>query len=151
MTLKKDQMTKKILTILCFSSLLMTNIMAQTPEEKELLQTVEQFRLAMLNADAKQLDKLTSEKLNYWHSSGKHEDKKAFIEALLTGKSDFVTLSFEDINTSFGNELATVHHTLSGDTYDGGVSGSVRIGVLLVFNKEKQQWKLFARQAYKLP
>ncbi|WP_134087802.1 nuclear transport factor 2 family protein [Olivibacter sp. XZL3] len=123
----------------------------QTAEEKQLLKTVEDLRLAMINGDRNALDAIAADNLNYWHSSGNHEDKATFIESLTSGKSDFVTINLSEQTVTISGEVATVHHILSGETNDGGKPGSVRIGVLLVFQKQGERWKLFARQAFKLP
>lgn len=123
----------------------------QAPEEKKLLEAVENLREAMLNGNRTALEDIAADNLSYWHSSGKEENKAAFVESLVTGKSDFVTIDLSDQSLKISGDVATVHHTLSAKTNDGGVPGEVKIGVLLVFQKIDGQWKLFARQAFKLP
>lgn len=123
---------------------------AQDRQESELRSILEDFRVAILDADSVALNKLTSDKLNYWHSNGNHENKQAFIKSLVSGKSDFKTLEFANINITLGNNVATAHYLLSADTNDDGVPGQVHIGVLMVFQQEDREWKLFARQAFKL-
>jgi hypothetical protein len=39
---------------------------------------------------------------------------------------------------------------MTGDTNDNNKPGTVNLGVLLVWQKQKGQWKLLARQAFKL-
>ncbi|RZK48912.1 MAG: nuclear transport factor 2 family protein [Pedobacter sp.] len=120
---------------------------AQTPI---LAQTVELFRLALISGNEKDLQALTHTKLAYGHSSGKVEDKATFIQSLTSGISDFVQITFEDMQMMELDNIATVRHILSGHTNDNGQPGQVRIGVLLVWKKENGQWLLLARQAYKL-
>lgn len=124
---------------------------SQSSEEKKILKTVEDLRQAMLDGDRKALDAIAADNLSYWHSGGNLEDKSTFIENLATGKSDFVTLDLTDQTINISNDVAVVHHILTAKTNDGGKSGNVRIGVLLVFQKHQADWKLFARQAFKLP
>ncbi len=123
----------------------------RSQEDPSLVKAIEDLRLALLNANKNDLDKIASDKLNYWHSNGNHQDKAAFIEALVSGSSDFVTLAFSEQSISTSGDVAIVHHILSGKTNDGGQPGFVKIGVTLVFQKEANEWKLLARQAFKLP
>lgn len=139
--------------ILVFLLTVITSVSAycQTPEEKKLLEAVEKLKQAMLSGNRTALEDIAADNLSYWHSSGKEEDKAAFVESLVTGKSDFITIDLSEQSTKISGDVATVHHTLSAKTNDDGIPGQVKIGILLVFQKVDGEWKLFARQAYKLP
>lgn len=123
---------------------------AQSKDEKDVAAAVESLKLAMLNGDKAALEKVTASQLTYGHSSGKMEDKAAFVEALATGKSDFVSLELTEQTITLNGDVAVVRHKLHGDTNDNGKAGTANIGVLLVWQKQKGQWLLIARQAYKL-
>ena len=126
-------------------------IFAQSKEEKEVAAAVESLRKAMLNGDKSSLEKITASQLTYGHSNGKMEDKTAFVEALASGKSDFVTIDLTEQSIQIvDNNLALVRHKLHADTNDNGKAGAANIGILLVWQKQKGEWKLVARQAYKL-
>lgn len=127
-----------------------TIALGQSQEEKTVAKAVEDLRLALISGDAKALDVLAADNLSYWHSSGKHEDKAAFIESLTTGKSDFVSIDLTEQTIKVSGNVAIVHHILSAKTNDNGQPGQVKIGILLVFQKQGTDWKLFARQAYKV-
>jgi hypothetical protein len=43
-----------------------------------------------------------------------------------------------------------VRHILSAHTKDGGIDRDIKIGIMLVWQKQKNNWILIARQAYKL-
>jgi ketosteroid isomerase-like protein len=118
--------------------------------EKEVGDAVEQLKKGMLDGDRALLNKLTSEDLSYGHSSGRIEDKAAFVEALASGKSDFITLNLAEQTVKVRGDVAYVRHKLSAETNDGGKPGTANIGVLLVWVKENGEWKLLARQAFKL-
>jgi len=60
-----------------------------------------------------------------------------------------IDLTEQTIKVS-GN-TAIVRHILSGNTNDGGKPGTVKLGVLTIWQKQKGQWRLLARQAFKLP
>lgn len=129
---------------LCYSL-----IFAQT--EKEIAAKVEALRLALIDPTEANLKELSSENLTYGHSSGKLENQSQFIEALVSGVSDYASITFKDQTIQMAKDVAIVRHKLAADVSDGGVSNSIEIGVMLVWHKEKGQWKLLARQAYKLP
>ena len=128
-----------------------THALSQSKEEKEVTAAVEFLRKAMLDGDKASLDKIAAPELSYGHSSGTIEDKAAFIEALVSGKNDFVTIALSEQTVHMvGNSLALVRHKLKADTNNGGTPGTANIGILLVFQKQQGQWKLLARQAFKL-
>jgi hypothetical protein len=143
-------MKKIILSVaVFFLSCLAVN--AQTKQEKAVANAVEQLRMAMIDADSVMLDKLVSPKLSYGHSGGALDDKTAFVQKIVSGKSDFVTLEFAAQTISVSKNTAIVRHKLNAVTNDSGKPGEVHLGVLLVWQKLHGDWKLLARQAIKLP
>lgn len=123
---------------------------AQTTDQKAVAAAVETLRKAMVDADKAALEKITADALSYGHSSGKIEDKAAFVDAIVTGKSDFKTIELADQTITISENVALVRHKLSGETNNDGQPGTVNLGVLLVWQKQKGQWKLIGRQAFKL-
>ena len=111
---------------------------------------VEILKKAMIDANKSQLEAITAKELSYGHSSGKLEDKAAFVEALVSGKSDFVTMDLAEQSIVMVGNTAIVRHWLTGEIIDNGNAANVKLGVMLVWQKQKGQWKLLARQAYKL-
>ncbi|WP_339867252.1 nuclear transport factor 2 family protein [uncultured Algoriphagus sp.] len=138
---------KTILTIALFLSA--TFAFAQV--EKDVASQVEKLRVALIDPTIANLSEISSINLSYGHSSGKLENQAQFIEALVTGASDFAKVDFQDQSIQVEKDVAIVRHNLAADVLDGGTSNSIKIGVILVWHKEKGQWKLLARQAYKLP
>lgn len=136
-----------LLTLWIFSSAIVN---AQSKREKELAAIVETFKAALVSGDRIQLENIASEKLSYGHSSGKIEDKAAFVEALASGKSDFIKINLSDQTISITGNTALVRHKLLAETNDNGKTDTKSLGVLLVFQKEKGTWKLLVRQAFKL-
>jgi ketosteroid isomerase-like protein len=122
---------------------------AQSKDETKVAETVQQLRKAMIDADSAALVKLTSNKLSYGHSGGLVENQQEFITKLTSGKSDFVTMDLTDQTITVSDNVALVRHTLKGSINDGGKPGDVHLKVLLVWQKQKGDWKLLARQAIK--
>jgi ketosteroid isomerase-like protein len=132
-------------------AVLLTGFCSYAQPEKEVEAVVEKFRLAMIDPTSEVLKSLTSADLSYGHSNGLLENQQQFIEALVSGKSDFsvVNLSDQSIKLS-GKNVAIVRHKLKGETVHGGTTAAVNLGILNVWVKEKGGWKLLARQAFKL-
>ena len=120
-------------------------------DDQKVLVAVEQLRQAMIDGDELSLNKLTAAGLSYGHSGGKIEDKASFVSSIASGKSDFVSIELKNQTVKILNQTAIVRHQLHAFTNDGGKPGEVNLGILLIWQKEKKQWKLVARQAYKLP
>ncbi len=142
----------KKLPLLFFVCLLITvNVFAQTKDEKDIITAVEFMRKAMIDGNRASLTKLAADELSYGHSSGVVQNKAEFVEAIASGKSDFVTIDLTDQTIKISGNTAIVRHKLSAQTNDGGKPGSTVLGVMLIFQKQSGDWKLLARQAYKLP
>ena len=142
--------------LMCLSIALVINMQKPLAQSSKLIAEVtqanEQLRKAMVDADTVTLEKLASSELNYGHSSGKVQNKKEFISDIATGASDFVSIDLTDQSIKLVGNTATVRHILSATTNDKGKGpGTVKLGILLVWVKNKGQWQLLARQAVKVP
>jgi hypothetical protein len=142
--MKKLMLLFVVITAFGFTSL------AQTKSEKEVAVAVENMRKAMISGDKSALEAVASDNLSYGHSSGKLQNKAEFVEQIATKQSVFVTITLTDQTIKVTENTAIVRHKLAAQTNDGGKPGNVNLGILLVFVKEHGQWKLLARQAYKL-
>jgi ketosteroid isomerase-like protein len=139
---------KRLIIICAFFIPFMMN--AQSKEEQLVAARVEQLRMAMINGDRTALVNLVAEKLSYGHSGGHIDDKKEFVEKLASGASDFVTIDLTEQTISISEKVAIVRHILTAKTNDGGKPADVHIRILLIWQKQKGDWKLLARQAVKI-
>lgn len=135
--------------LLIIGSLVSTSSFAQS-SEKAVEQAVEKLRTLMIDPDKAGLETLAADGLSYGHSSGKLEDKKAFVEALTSGESDFKTIDLTDQTITVVDNTALVRHKLAAETMNQGKPGQTKLAVLLVWVKQKNNWKLLARQAVKI-
>jgi len=142
---------KRSIQVLLLFSIVSFGVKAQTKSEKQVTNAVETFKNALISGNREELLSITSEKLSYGHSGGKIEDRTAFVDALASGKSDFVTIDITDQSVSVSGKTAIVRHRLSAKINDNNVPGTVNLIVLLIFQKDGGQWKLLARQAVKPP
>jgi len=123
---------------------------SQTRDEKAVAAAVESLRKAMIDADKATLENLALDKLSYGHSSGALDNKNVFVEKIVSGQSDFVSIDLTEQTIDVSDKTAIVRHTLSAATNDGGKPGTVKLKVMLVWQKTKGGWKLLARQAVRL-
>ena len=142
-------MIKKLICLVMMLAII-NGTMAQSKEEAAVNAAVENLKKAMIDGDKGALEKITSDKLSYGHSSGRVEDRAIFVDNIVTGKSDFVTIDLTNQTVSVSGDVAIVRHTLSATTNDSGNPGNVKLNIMLIFQKQKGQWKLLARQAVKV-
>lgn len=140
----------KISVASLFFMLLIHAALAQSKDEKAVADAVESMRKAMIDADKKVLEDLADPGLSYEHSSGLVEDKAAFVENIVSGKSDFVTIALSDQRINISDNTAIVRHKLAAETNNNGTPGKVALLILLVWQKQKGEWKLLARHATRL-
>jgi ketosteroid isomerase-like protein len=145
----KFRLMKQILFLfLLLTTALYTN--AQTKDERAVAKAVESLRVAMIDANGPALQSAAAAKLSYGHSSGRVETKEEFVANILSGKSDFVSIELSEQTVAISNKVALVRHVFTAATNDGGKPGTIKLKVLLVFEKQKGHWLLLARQAVKL-
>lgn len=128
-----------------------TSLFAQNKQEQSLLVAVEKLKNAMISGERNALESIAAEDLSYGHSGGKIEDKAMFVETIASGKSDFVTIDLKNQTSKITGNIAVVRHELYAKTNDGGKPGEVHLGIMLIWQLQGKNWKMLARQAYKLP
>jgi len=127
-----------------------STVNAQSKDEKQVAVAVQTLTKAMIDGNKTALESIASDALSYGHSSGKIQNKTEFVDVLTNGQSDFVTIDLTDQTILVKDQTAIVRHKFSAQTNDGGKPGNVSLGIMLVWAKEKGNWKLLGRQAYKL-
>ncbi len=122
---------------------------SKSKDEIAVAARVETLRQSMIDADGTKLNEITSAGLSYGHSNGMVQNKAAFIEKIVNGESDFVAIEFQNQTIEIFGDAAIVRHTLVAHTKDGGIDKDIKIGIMLVWQKQKNKWLLIARQAFK--
>lgn len=141
---------KTNLTLFLFFSI----SVAFAQSEKEVETAVQNLRTAMLAEDATALKSLTSENLSYGHSSGMIENQEEFVAVFASKKSDYQKWDVSDQTISFnGKDLAIVRQNVKGEIVStvNNTTNNLNLGLLMVWVKEKGEWKLLARQAFRHP
>lgn len=143
-------MKKNIVFLVICTLMLSLRLTAQTKDEKDVASAVETLRQAMVDGNKQTLENIVADQLSYGHSGGKVDTKTSFVEDLASGKSDFVTILLADQTIKFSDDVALVRHKLTGETLDNGKTNAINLNVLLVWQKQKGQWKLLARHAARI-
>jgi hypothetical protein len=135
-----------------FIIMLMVNLglLAQANKTETIEKRIQFLHDAMIKASVDSLSTIASNNLSYGHSSGLVENKQAFIAKIVSGKSVFLSINTEQQTIEVLKNIAIVRHVFLANTNDNGVSGKVKLKILLIWQKEKGKWKLLARQAIKL-
>jgi ketosteroid isomerase-like protein len=141
---------KKTFYLLLFFIGISMGTQAQTNDQKQVAAAVEALKTAMVSGKKSQLEAIAAPNLTYGHSSGLLENKAAFVENITSGHSDFVSIDLTDQTIQIDGDVALVRHKLTAQTNNDGTPGTAKLGVLLVWKKQQGNWKLLARQAYKL-
>lgn len=124
---------------------------AENPELANVMNAVEAFRTAMLRADEKAFDALCAADLSYGHSAGAIEDKALFIKNSISGNSRWLDLNFNDRKISISGNNAIARFMLTGQTLNKeNKTTDIKIGVLMVWQRQAGGWKLLARQAFRV-
>lgn len=123
---------------------------AQSKQETTVAKAVEKLRIAMVDGNKTALENIVSDKLSYGHSGGHVEGKVEFVEKIVSGRSDFVSIDLTEQSVAISGKTAVVRHILSAKTNDNGKPGDVHLRVLLIWQKRNGHWILLARQAVKM-
>jgi hypothetical protein len=116
----------------------------------EVVRAVEGLNEALVNPEKEKLEKITSVNLTYGHSSGILEDQSEFIDALINGPFDFLSIDTSQDQIIIYDDTAIARHIMTAKGANNGEPVDVNIGIMLVFQKRDGQLFLLARQAYKL-
>lgn len=123
---------------------------ADANDEATIKQNVEALREALLKADKAQLERLTADQLSYGHSDGRVQNKPEFIDGVMTRKATVKSLTFPDLKIEVAGDAAIARHLYVSEAELDGKTTNTKIGTLELWQKQGGNWKLLARQAYKL-
>jgi hypothetical protein len=118
---------------------------------KEIESSVERLNKAMITPDKSTLDMLTAEELSYGHSTGVVQNKAEFIKDILSGPVKFSQIDNTNQSIIITENTATVRDICSIKGTRDGAPLDLKIGILMIWIKKGDGWKLLARQGYKLP
>jgi hypothetical protein len=112
---------------------------------------LEALRKAILTQDKAQLEKVTANQLSYGHSTALVQNKAEFVDGVMTRPEMIKSIEFTQVKTNFSGDAAILRHLWHSEVETQGKPQSIGIGVLTVWQNQAGDWKLLARQAYRLP
>jgi ketosteroid isomerase-like protein len=121
-----------------------------TGDDSALGQAVEVLRQAIFASDKATLAALTAAELSYGHSTGLMQNKAEFIDGAINRKDVATSLDFSEVTTFVAGDVGVARHRWVGDNDLDGKNVHVDIRVLLIWQKQGGEWKLLARQAFKV-
>jgi ketosteroid isomerase-like protein len=127
-----------------------SHVQAETGDEATVKQSVEALREALLKADKPQLERLTADQVSYGHSDGRVQNKAEFIDGVMTRRATVKSITFPDLKIAVAGDAAIARHIYESESEADGKPNNVRIGTLQIWQKQGGNWKLLARQGYKL-
>ena len=142
-------MNKYLLPIVVLMVYSTTHMTAQ--KKSDLDTRVKDFTALLLEPNEAKFKEITSSKLTYGHSNSLIEDQSEFINALVSGKSDYVKIDINEQKTEIIGKTAIVRQKMELDVASNGTPNHLNLKVLLVCAKEKGKWILVARQAVRIP
>jgi len=123
---------KIIIALIAIFAFFTISTSAQKKDSAALNTVVEKLKLAMIDANKVELENLTSEHLSYGHSDGHVDDKKSFVEEIVSGKSDFVSINLTEQTIDIIKNTAIVRHKLDAVITEENQIKEVHLLVLLV-------------------
>jgi Domain of unknown function (DUF4440) len=111
---------------------------------------VEALRTALLEKNKAGLEQLTADQLSYGHSSGRVETKSQFVSGYVTSKATYKWITFPELTIAVVGDTAIARHLYEFESETDGKTANVKIGALQVWQKQDGNWKLLARQGFKL-
>jgi ketosteroid isomerase-like protein len=142
---------KKYICLFILLITVLVHVNGQSKQEQKLTAAVENFRKGIVDADQALLASITADSLVYGHSSGKVQNKAQFLEEISTAKPiDYLTVELTQQTITVSGNTAVVRHIFSSQINNNGTPGNLKIGNMLIWQKQHGKWKLLARQAYKI-
>ena len=135
--------------VVILSLLICPSVFAQSSSEVDIEKLMNSLSQAIISADQKALDNLTTTDLIYGHSDDRLQNKTEFIDSLVNKKSVMTKIDLSNQKITIVGDLAFVSNHMSADVAPGGKPGHVELNIFYVWKKSGDSWKLIARKAFK--
>jgi len=135
--------------VVILSLLICPSVFAQSSSAVDIEKLMNSLSQAIISADQKALDNLTTNDLIYGHSDDRLQNKTEFIDSLVNKKSVMTKIDLSNQQITIVGDLAFVSNHMSADVAPGGKPGHVELNIFYVWKKSGDSWKLIARKAFK--
>jgi ketosteroid isomerase-like protein len=79
------------------------------------------------------------------------ETKSQFVDVIANKKTIYRTITLSEPSIVIAGNNAVVRHVFSNTTETNGKTASMSVGILQVWQKQDNGWRLLAPQAFRLP
>ena len=133
-----------------WTSLLSRQSLAEATDQAAVDQAVEALRKALLDRDVDRLRDLLVDELSYGLWPGGHiQNKYEFIGHIAREEPIYNSITYSDPTISIAGNNAIVRHRESIEAHSRGKRYLLEFGVLQVWQKQDDEWRLLARQGWK--
>ncbi|MEI8059056.1 MAG: nuclear transport factor 2 family protein [Ferruginibacter sp.] len=141
---------KKLLTIIALFIVVAAN--AQTKDEKELTEKTYLLSHTVFGSkDSATLEKLLAKTVSYGHSHGNLQTRDEMIKGVSHNQSNYTDTAVSNIKIFIQDKTAIIRYLFkANENKKDGTITNLDFSMMLVWVKEKGQWKLMARQAVSL-
>lgn len=117
----------------------------------EVLTAVEEYRKSMVDADGARLLELSHDDMSFGHAGGVVQTKVEFVKTVVDKIEVFHSIKLYDHAIKVSGDMAIARHTFDASIMYQGKDQNFLLNVAQVWKKQDGRWRLFMRQAYKLP
>jgi hypothetical protein len=123
---------------------------AASPDEAAVAKAIATLSAAIVAPDQAALKNITWPELSYGHSAGSVENQQQFIDALVSKRSVITAIENPKMNSSVVGDIAISRGTMTYVVAGAGAPTRVDLTLLLVWQKRGGEWRLLARQAFRV-
>ena len=130
-----------------------TGAVAQTAKDEQVWSRVGALTRAIFETkDSAALADIVSDEVTYGHSGGNIENKKEMVHNASVSGTIYKNPSLERVSIKIEKDVAVVRHNFRAISVDDkGTETPLNLGILQVWRKEHGKWRIWARQAVKIP
>jgi len=142
---------KKLFSISLFF-LISIAVFSQSSNDSQIWSRVEALTRAIFETkDSTALLDLVSTRVSYGHSGGNVEDKATMVQKAVSSKTSYKNIVFEKVSVDVDGNTAIVRHNFRAISIENGTETPLNLAILQVWKKENGKWRIWARQAVKVP
>ena len=142
---------KKLFSVSLFL-LISIAVFSQSSNDIQIWSRVEALTKAIFETkDSTALLDLVSKRVSYGHSGGNIEDKPTMVQKAVASKTSYKNIVFEKVSVDVDGNTAIVRHNFSATSVENGTETPLNLAILQVWKKENGKWRIWARQAVKVP
>ena len=117
----------------------------------DVLGAVEEFRKSMVDGNGARLLELSHDDMSFGHAGGVVQTKVEFVKTVVDKAEVFHSIKLYDHSIHVSGDMSIARHTFDAFIQYQGKDQNFLLNVVQVWKKQDGRWRLFVRQAYKLP